>query len=228
MTSPPLLPRGAVFDNTFESAVGPIQAGTSFALGLPGLPPLLVTCQHLFGPAGGLTEDVPPHLMPRFVPSASVAGACGDGVTAKAGAALLIPGVDADQPARDLAAFPLASGAGVAPLRPGSAKQGDRVFLLARLRKGAPPGTWLFPADVAYEQGDLTEVIFDDPEIHMPGTSGAPVIDAGGAFLGMVVRFRQLPHGISATLLRAEAIAALLQGASLPPPPRGLWSRLFG
>src|SRR5690348_12378856 len=49
-------PRGAVFDNTFETAKGPLQAGTSFALALEGIPVLLVTCQHLFGPAGGLSS----------------------------------------------------------------------------------------------------------------------------------------------------------------------------
>jgi hypothetical protein len=225
----PSAPRGAVFDNTFESAAGPIQAGTSFALALTGLPPLLITCQHLFGPAGGVSKDVPPAFMPRFVPSVSIMGALADGVTARAGAAVLVPEADAAEPSRDLAAFPLEANDAVRPLRIASPSSRSRVFLAARLRKGAPPGVFLFPAEHVADHSDGTStVLFDDPAIHMPGTSGAPVLNEAGEVTGMVVRFRVDAGTTTATLLAAPTIDALLRAVTWPPPKRGLWNKLFG
>lgn len=218
-----------MFDNTFQTVVGPLQAGTSFALALEGLPALLVTCQHLFGPAGGLSKDVPPQFMSRFVTAASVKGALGEAVEARAGAAVFIPQADAGDPARDLAAFPL-QGDAARPLAAGAAAKGERVYLAARLRQGAPPGTWLFAAEHWGEDEDGTaQVRFEDPAIHMPGTSGAPVVNEAGQLVGMVVRFGAMEGITVGTLLGARTIDALLREVAWPPPPKkGLLGRLFG
>src|SRR6516225_6577140 len=81
----PPTPSGAVFDPSFHTPAGLLEAGTAFALELPSVPvPLLVTCQHLFGPAGGLNKDVPPALMTRFVPSVTARDALGHAITVEA------------------------------------------------------------------------------------------------------------------------------------------------
>jgi hypothetical protein len=223
----PPIPRGAVFDNRFHTAIGDVEAGTSFALQLAR--PLLVTCQHLFGPAGGVSRDVPPALMPQFVPSVTVDDALGNAIQAKAGAALLIPDVDATRGERDLAAFPLEPNPSIAPLRlAASIAPHERVYLAARLRQGAAPGAYLFPAEVAGDiSGDTVWAVFDDPAIHLPGTSGAPVINANGELVGMVVRFRQREDLTMGELLTAKTIGSMLAPVSAAPK-RGLLSRLFG
>jgi hypothetical protein len=77
------LTRGTVFDPAFQTSVGALEAGTAFALAIPGRPPLLITRQHLFGPAGGLSKGVPPQFMSRFVER--VPGASGAPVITESG-----------------------------------------------------------------------------------------------------------------------------------------------
>ncbi len=222
-------PSGAVFDNTFETAAGSMEAGTSFALALDGVPAALVTCQHLFGPAGGLSKDVPIELMSRFVSSVSVQDALGHAIHARAGAAVLIPGADASEPGRDLAAFPLEANPALRPFTAGTANKGERVYLAARLRKGAPTSTWLFPAEHWGADEDGTAMVkFDDPEIHLPGTSGAPVLNEQGELVGMVVRFGKSSDVTVGTLLTAQTVEVMLRKADWPAPKKtGFLSRLF-
>lgn len=208
-----------------------MEAGTSFALAIDGLPRLLVTCQHLFGPAGGLSKDVPTELMSRFVQGVAVKDALGGGIEAKALGAVFIPEADAADAACDLAAFPFAADAKVNPLTVGTAQADDVVYMAARVREGAPSGTWLFPA---LHKGDgapgTSIMIFDDPAPFMPGTSGAPVINREGELVGMVVRFKETQTGgILAILLEAEEIETMLKQVEWPAPKaRGLLARLFG
>jgi hypothetical protein len=225
----PSTPSGAVFDNTFETAAGAMEAGTSFALALEGLPAALVTCQHLFGPAGGLSKDVPTGFMSRFVSSVSVQDALGHAIHARAGAAVLIPDADASEPGRDLAAFPLEANAALRPFRAGAAATGGRVYLAARLRKGAPTGTWLFAAEHLGTDDDGTALIqFDDPEIYLPGTSGAPVLNEEGELVGMVVRFSKSNDNTFGTLLDAQTVEVMLRKAEWPAPKKaGFLSGLF-
>lgn len=160
----PVAPSGAVFDPCFHTAAGSLEAGTAFALEVPPLGVLLVTCQHLFGPAGGLSKDVPPSLMGQFVQSVSLTGA-------------FVFGASAPHPSEN--------------------------------------GT----------QG----IIFEDSEIHLPGTSGAPVLAEDGALVGMVVRFRLGSGVVVGFLLPASQLRSQLLAAKLPTPPkRGFFQRLFG
>jgi hypothetical protein len=228
----PSIPSGAVFDNRFHTAIGEVEAGTSFALQLTATSPaLLVTCQHLFGPAGGISKDVPPSLMSQFVPSVTVKDALGSAITARARAALAVPGADAHEPARDLAAFPLEPNPAINPLRLArSVEPNQRVFLAARLRQGAAAGAYLFPAEIIGDTSEQTVwAVFEDAAIHLPGTSGAPVITASGELVGMMVRFRQRDGMTAGELLTAATIESMLAPITVQPPQKpSLLRRLFG
>ena len=110
-------------------------------------------------------------------------------------------------------------------------REGATVYLAARLRKGAPPGTWLFPgSNIGTTANGTLGVLFEDPEIHLPGTSGAPVVDEAGDLVGMVVRFREVENG-KVGLLPAPADEIRRQLLAAPPPAapkKGLWAKLFG
>jgi hypothetical protein len=222
----PEVPIGAVFDPCFRTAAGELRAGTAFSFASPRFPtPLLVTCQHLFGPAGGLTRDVPPELMPRFVSGVDAADSFGGPLRVTAGPPLCVPGVDAEAPLHDVAAFPLATHPGVRPLEAAAPPAHESpVYLAGRLRRGPPPG--LFPARVAGWAADGTlAVLFDDPSIHLPGQSGAPVIDEAGRLVGMVVRFKETAV-LVAFLVPVAALVAQLDAAPVPSPTPW-WRRLF-
>src|SRR5262249_16205232 len=100
---------------------------------------------------------------------------------------------------------------------PGSSRISSRVYLAARLREGAND-TFLYPAyDVGIMPDGTRAVYFEDKTIHLPGTSGAPVLTESGDLLGMVVRFRQRHPkvgGFIASLLPGTAILSLVVGAA--------------
>jgi hypothetical protein len=209
---PPPLPSSAVFDPTFRTAIGNVEAGTAFAVQVSDRDPLVVTCQHLFGPAGGISKEVPPAFMPRFVLGVGLKGALGLPVAGQAGAALALPKTNATDPNRDVAAFPLVRNPQIRPLQlvADDVKEGARVYLAARLRAGNT-GAFLHPARLLGPAVDGTlPIVFEDASTHMPGTSGAPVLTESGALVGMVVRFRASENLTAAYLLSAATLAESL------------------
>jgi hypothetical protein len=109
------------------------------------------------------------------------------------------------------------------------------VFLTARLRQGAVPGAFLFPAEIAGDAADGTStIVFDDPEIYMPGTSGAPVVSESGQLVGMIVRFTAEAGLTVGFALPSNALEALLSAHVSSPPVtavprnRGFLNRLLG
>ncbi|MFY0539447.1 DUF4240 domain-containing protein [Nannocystis pusilla] len=209
----PLLKRGAVNKPEFVTVTGPFAAGSAFPLAFPELGrDLLVSCQHLFGPAGGLSRDVPGELMDRFVDSVKLTDPFDGAPTGVAGRSLAIPGATGDDPTLDLCAFALPDRHGLSLLRLAARNPipGDVVFLAGSVRAGAPRTKRLHRAVKVADDRGLGVVAFDRPNLVLGGTSGAPLLSSQGEVVGLLVRFipGQTTYGM---LLQAEQIRELLR-----------------
>ncbi len=213
MMQPPPLPRGAVFGPEFVTAQGRFGAGTAFAVHVPEVEaPVLVTCQHLFGPAGGLADDVPASSMGAFVQAVALCDKWDGAPIGIGGSAVTLPDADWSTPSCDLAAFRLAPQPGLAVLRftDRAPELLDPVFLAARVRSGAPLTQQLHAARVVRDEHDDAQWIeFANAELGLPGTSGAPVLDAHGGVAGMVVRFTD-NHVVRAQMITAARMRAMI------------------
>lgn len=169
-----------------------LSAGTGFVVEQPGpgAAPLLVTALHLFGPSGGLEADVPWADMARRV-RLDRCRSLADGKDWRGGAALTIPDtvpLGDDLPYRDIAAFRPDPGSVASVPRLKLAEQpprlGATVWLVAEVI-GAPPTRRLHRAIVTYAGSDALQYRFDDVDLQIRATSGAPVVDAAGRVVGV-------------------------------------------
>lgn len=177
-----------VFRPTFSTTEGEVRAGTAFFIRLPDHSrPLLLTALHLLGPAGGMPKDVPPTEVPKVVKRLRL--------------------TDCFQASRELqlASEPLVIAAAAPARKPGKAGdvlafwgpsekrtrelelatktpgQGERVWLVASLRSGAPPEQWMHPAVLVGINKEGEAIYrFDNLKMELRATSGAPVLNKAG------------------------------------------------
>lgn len=184
--------QNAICSPVFQADGRAFSAGTAFALELPQPAPrtLLVTAIHIFGPTGGLDEQIPAVELSRRV---SLAGCKAVGLDEiwYAGRALTLLDAHAmdDGPYRDLAAFALdTTGAPIHPVRLKLAatapKVGDSVWLLAQVPEGALPNQLLHHAVVRSSTDKALQYAFDNAGLNLQGTSGAPIVNAAGEVVG--------------------------------------------
>lgn len=166
------------------------EAGTAFVVD-GGSRPLLVTAQHLFGEMGGLNEEIRWQDMPARATSVRCRQLKGSGVWTT-GAALAITGahpVSATSTAefKDIAVFPLTAQNATLPrltLAESEPATGSKIWLVAQVKGGKPLMLLHRATVVGHEQGALIYK-FDDKEIELQATSGAPVVDAAGKLVGI-------------------------------------------
>jgi hypothetical protein len=178
-----------VFRPTFTTDRGKVTAGTAFAIQIPECDEaVLLTALHLFGPAGGLIEDIPPEMLGGAVRSIALEGCFNPDRKADFAAQTLT--IQHSQPhphrspAGDIAAFRIPAPTPLHPLKlaPSLPAVGERVFLAAQVLIGASEEERIHPAvvlDVAHvKMGFVYE--FDNSNIHIAATSGAPVLNQMG------------------------------------------------
>jgi hypothetical protein len=180
----------AVVRPRFETALGSFAAGRAFVLRL-GDRELLVTCQHLFGPASTFFREL--------LPSRGVAEhVCGVSLTTLREQAPLPVEVTrvlvndlarGDEPSADVCAFILDAPAPAA-LVPASREPelGDPAWLVSPLRGAGPEDPALHRGRVLARHDGLLTVELEEP-LALWGCSGAPIVDQDGRVLGMLVRF---------------------------------------
>ena len=183
---PPSVPACFVPRPTFDTTLGRISAGTAFAVTIPGQSrPLILTAIHLLGPMGGLPRDVPAKEVPRVMKGLTLKDCFDASISiGNAGNPIMIPDAapfDKPSKAGDILAFWGPEDASLQPSRLAAATpaKGERVWLAASLREGAPPTQRLHPATIIEidQNGDLV-YRFDNPKVSIRATSGAPVLNA--------------------------------------------------
>lgn len=209
----------AVFRPRFHTRLGSFDAGRAFALRLDGRD-LLVTCQHLFGPASRFFD--------RALTSGEVASqlhglslrpASGDEPSpAKVTSMLLDDGASADDPKKDACVFVLDEPADVAlTVADREPEPGDRAFLASPLRAAKPGDPVLHAGRVLDHRDGLLTVQLegDDP---LWGCSGAPIVDEQGDVLGVLVRFRDGERLLAVALDVPTLRSRLGHGVPTPLP----------
>lgn len=172
-----------------------VAAGKMFALKV-GEKTLLLTAHHLLGPNGGLPAQLGPDEVVAKVASVGLTDAsdgktsCGRSVKAlKVAGAAPMAGGDAST---DLAVFVPApvetkdrlTTTALAPLALAAAapKVGDPVWLASRVQ-GREGMAWA--AKVVEVQANALYLEYADKELDLTATSGAPILDAKGAVVGL-------------------------------------------
>jgi hypothetical protein len=193
VAAPPATVEKAICRPQFKLADQTLSAGTAFVLDVtePRSQSLLVSAIHLFGPAGGLKDQIPATELAQKVSSVyCVALVTRDAWSA--GRALTIPGAKplASGYKQDVAAFVLNQvKAGEQPVHLKLAAQmpkiGDQIWLLAQVADGAPSTQLLHHAIVRYSKDDGIIYQYDNASLNLKATSGAPLINADGEVVGI-------------------------------------------
>lgn len=175
---------------TFEVNGETMVAGTAFTLQDPKKPrTLLLTAHHLFGEAGGLSRQFAGHELPSAVSKTACKWFKGNRAPLKAGPALPVKNAGiffSPGSQRDVAVFSLPAKEGQAlELAPTAAKVGDTVWLVAQLQSGAPPAVLLHKARVVQAEGAGLLYAFENAQLSIIATSGAPVVNENGKLVGV-------------------------------------------
>jgi hypothetical protein len=211
-TGPPKLPSNTVLRPTFATTEGDINAGTAFLVKREDGKILLLTAHHLFGEAGGHSRNIPGAELPKVFKELTATSS--DDATMKVKSVTVLPLVDArpqdqDGYGHDLAAFVVTDpgNAGVLELAPEPPKKGDHVWLAAQVTGSKDR---LFHARVEGIGARGMQYGFDDrPEL--PGTSGAPVVDARGHVVGIHLAGGEMNgtlHGAGGSVTTIRAMLA--------------------
>jgi hypothetical protein len=186
--NPPTVPDHCLFRPTFNTQSGEITAGTAFPVQMPGhARPIIITAIHLLGPSGGMPFDVPPPLIGRMIKGVVLEDLFDERHEVDIGSDPLIiaEAGPSGRPSKagDIVAFWASKDGALQPLTLARAlpEEGERVWLAASLVGGAPASQRLHAATVAAVD-DKGEYIyaFDNPQLELRATSGAPVLNSAG------------------------------------------------
>jgi hypothetical protein len=180
---PPEPPPHVALRPTFHTAEGTHAAGTAYLVKWDDGRHILLTAQHLFGQMGGMSRDIGGAEMPRIFKSLEAKSADDATIQVEADRLVVLPDATTFTQTvvnRDLAAFLVADPgkAAVLALATELPAKGAPVYLVAELADQRPGRLW--PARVEAAAPDIIIYTFDDPELDLRATSGAPLIDAHG------------------------------------------------
>ena len=195
IAKPPLVPDHFLFRPDIVTTRGMAYAGTACVAEVPGVGrPILLTALHIFGPAGGMEAPIAAKDLPAAIKRVTLRGLFDKSEVVEAGdEALSLPDAapfPTPSKAGDIAAFLATTGARLTP-RPLAARTPqaeERVWLAASLLGGAPASRRLHAAVVKERDANgLVYYVFEDPELQLRATSGAPILDAAGEIVAIQV-----------------------------------------
>lgn len=193
---PPALSAASfAFQPSFATSDGQdFQAGKMVIARVPSAPGGLLglSCIHIFGPDGGLARQIGSTDLPAFVKKTTLIAH--DGGRIEMGAAFAVPGARPFSHGRglpdastDLSLFRAPSELATHALELASddPAAGDRVWLLARVAGGAAPDVFLHPAHVRLANDQILVYEFENNQLNLTATSGAPVVNAQGKIVAL-------------------------------------------
>jgi hypothetical protein len=182
----PTVPDRFVLQPTIHAERKTYSAGTAFAVRHPDLErPIILTCLHLFGTAGGYPADIPPLELPRVVKKVSLADKFSGAVVGEVAGFIPIPDsspLNTPSRAGDIAAMwfkesvPVSAGT----LAAKSPRIGEPVWLACRLLGREDSSRKLHRVIVTSHEDNLLEYRFEDATLQLRATSGSPILDAKG------------------------------------------------
>lgn len=174
---------------SFETSQGTLEAGTAFAVKVEEEEnPIIITAMHLFGPDGGLEEEVFANYLPNFVKKAQFNDAFEDSETIESSKVVLIPEAKPiPEINKDIAAFIADKDAKVstAEIYAGKLKVGETVWLAASVLDGEPQDKKLHKAVVTISNEKMLEFKYENPNLNLRATSGAPILNSEGMVVGI-------------------------------------------
>ena len=193
---PALAAAGFAFQPSFATSAGnEYQAGKLVIAKVPSAPGGLLglSCIHIFGPEGGLARQIASDALPAFIKKTTLIAA--DGGRTEIGAVLAVPGAHPSvsdgrslpNPSTDLSVFrvPAELATHALELAADEPAVGDRVWLLARLVGGAAADVYLHPAHVRVSNDKILGYEFENSQLNLTATSGAPVVNAQGKIVAL-------------------------------------------
>lgn len=185
----PALPKLVLLNPHFSGGKGEeFEAGSAFLCEVAPGDVRLLTAHHLFGPAGGLEEDLTWLSLTKQYPKVTATLANSDELVAT-GNVTPVPGAVSMENgicAKDLAAYRISGTpqADVLPLANNPPAVGDIVFL------NSPYVGWTAAVVTQVDQNNLVYRFFL-PNTQLPGTSGAPVVNQQGEVVALNVGGRE-------------------------------------
>jgi hypothetical protein len=229
---PPSVPDRFVLNPTMHVEGGTFSAGRAFAVRHPDVArPVILTCLHLFGTAGGYPSEIESEELPRIIKKVTFSEAFTRSKVSPAGTGfIVIPSAARTgvvSKAGDIVAIWGSPQANVVtrPLVASSLASGEPVWLASPLIGG----TGLPRAHRATVMGMTQNVIrfaYDDAALELRATSGAPILNAqgevvainlgGGMHNGKLVGFAN-----PASVFVPELLAACKRNPSTARKPGG-------
>lgn len=211
-----VIPPNSLFSPTFETKEAVYSAGTAFALKLPQEKrPLLITATHLFGEAGGLLREVPSSELPTFVLSVGLQdlfdpNASTFPLEAKV---LALPGATSEDLSKDLAAFLISENTKIPTyeleIKPPMVD--EPIWLAASVAGGAPAEQKLHKAIVKESDSETLCFQFENPDLDLTATSGAPILNKDGKVVGINIAGEEIDGKILGYGNSAASIEELLK-----------------
>ena len=187
---PSSFPQNALLQPQYLGGSGEqFEAGCAFLCETAPGEVMLLTAQHLFGPAGGLEKDLSWDVMAQHYPKAAAMDSTTGAPTLQNATLVPLPGAAGmtdTSSAMDLAAYRVDGPpkSAVLKLATRDAAVGDIVFL-----DSAYDG-WT-PASVIQADSDNLVYRFFMPNTQLPGTSGGPVVNQAGEVVALNVGGRE-------------------------------------
>lgn len=183
------VPNNFILSPSFESIDGTFSAGTAFAVNdLETDNTIIITAMHLFGPDGGLDHSISANDLPSYINKATFYNAFDYTLLAESTNVILIPDAKpAPQINRDIAAFYIEGNTSIstAEIYDGQLKTGENVWLAAYVIGGAPINQLLHAAKVVESSEDILEFEFENADLDLTATSGAPILNGDGKIVGI-------------------------------------------